>query len=249
MSNKQPRSFLKMLKDNDLHAWVFTTGAIVLIIEVVAVRILAPYFGNTLFAYSSVISVILLALSAGYWYGGQLADRKPERRLFYSLIAAGGLLLLFIETFREPLLEAANRNLSLTTGPLLSSIILFIGPALLLGMLSPMAIKIRSVEQPKTGIGTIAGGMFFWSTLGSISGSLAAGFWLVPTFGVDAIMLSQGVILILLGGLPLLRLGVISLRMLVGLFALTSGLGVFSAVANSVDKPYIIYESDGIYEH
>jgi len=249
MSTKKSQSLVKRFLDNDLHAWVFVTGAIVLIIEVIAVRILAPYFGNTLFSISSVLSVVLLALSAGYWHGGKLADKMPERKLFYTIIAASGFLLLVIETIRDPLLEQASQNLSLTTGPLISSILLFIGPAFLLGMLSPLAIKIRSVEKPKIGIGTVTGSIFFWSTLGSISGSLAAGFWLIPSFGVDAIMLSQGVVLVLLGGLPLLRLKVISSRIMGGMLVLALGLGGFSAVVHSTTEPNVIFESEGIYEN
>src|SRR5678815_2935157 len=73
---------------------VFLTGASVLIVEVVAVRVLSPFYGNTIFTVSSVITVILLALSVGYYAGGALADRQPSLAWFFSIIMASGLLLL-----------------------------------------------------------------------------------------------------------------------------------------------------------
>ena len=73
-----------------LPAAVFLTGASVLVVEVTAVRVLSPYYGNTIFTVSSVISIILLALSAGYYAGGILADRRPSLRAFFAIIAASG---------------------------------------------------------------------------------------------------------------------------------------------------------------
>src|SRR5262245_52404309 len=73
---------------------VFITGASVLIIEVLAVRVLSPYYGNTIFTVSSVISVVLLALSVGYYAGGALADRHPSFEWFFAIIASSGFVLL-----------------------------------------------------------------------------------------------------------------------------------------------------------
>src|SRR5438093_13135877 len=83
---------------------VFITGASVLIVEVLAVRVLSPYYGNTIFTVSSVISVILLALSAGYYAGGALVDRHPSLRAFFGLILVSGLVLLALHALRTLLL-------------------------------------------------------------------------------------------------------------------------------------------------
>lgn len=243
------KKLFDVIKKNDLHLWVFVTGAIVLIIEVVAVRILAPYFGNTLFSISSVLSVVLLALSAGYWYGGKLADKSPDRIIFYGIIATSGFLLLMMEAIREPILELASEALSLTTGPLISSIILFIGPAFMLGMLSPMAIKIKTVENPKMGVGTVTGGVFFWSTLGSISGSLLAGFVLIPNFGIDIIMLAISLILIFMGAIPLTKSRLVNPKVLVVLVLLSTGIGIFATAVQSASEPGVLHDQDGVYEH
>ncbi|HZP33694.1 MAG TPA: fused MFS/spermidine synthase [Candidatus Acidoferrales bacterium] len=186
---------------------VFVTGASVLIVEVVGLRILTPFYGNTIFTVSSVISVILLALSCGYYLGGRLSDRRPALNYFFALILVSGLLLLFFYFAATLILPILSSRLSILSGPLVSATLLFLLPALLLGTLCPYAIKVRSTRTPQIGIGTIAGNIFFWSTLGSIAGSLSAGFLLIPRFGIDRILITNGVVLCLLGLVPLLAFG------------------------------------------
>ena len=100
---------------------VFLTGASVLIVEVLAVRVLSPYYGNTIFTVSSVISVVLLALSAGYYAGGVAADRRPSLQKFFGLIAASGVVLLLFYSVGTRLLPPLSRVLSIETGPLVSA--------------------------------------------------------------------------------------------------------------------------------
>src|SRR5690606_10833246 len=92
---------------------VFVTGGCVLVIEIVAVRILAPYFGNTIYSFSSVISVVLAALSVGYWIGGRLADRHPSKKLFFGIIALSGLLVLAAQVLQTGLLPVLGYKLPL----------------------------------------------------------------------------------------------------------------------------------------
>src|SRR5438105_3106025 len=86
----------RLFHQNGLLFVVFLTGAAVLILEVTATRLLSPYFGNTIFTVSSVISVILLALSIGYYAGGRLADKKATIVLFYILIALSGVTVFLV---------------------------------------------------------------------------------------------------------------------------------------------------------
>lgn len=237
-----------IVRNSDLNIWVFTTGAIVLIIEVVAVRILAPFFGNTLYSVSSVLSVILLALSGGYWVGGILADRSPKREVFYSIILSSGALVLLVEAARHSVLSWASGVFSLMSGPLIASLVLFIGPAFLLGMLSPIAIKLRTLEHKKMGIGRVAGGMFFWSTLGSIFGSILAGFVLIPTFGVNVIMVSVGALLFCMGSVPLVIGRLLSGRLIIGVFFLAVLLMSTAVGAQPKIGADVLYQADGVYE-
>lgn len=186
---------MEYIKKYFLLATVFITGASVLIIEIVALRILSPFYGNTIFTVSSVITVILAALSLGYYVGGKLADRHPSTRVFFGIILISGLALLLLHFLGAIILPILSLLLSISTGPLVSSMFLFLVPALLLGTLSPYAIKLQSVQFPQEGVGSVAGKIFFWSTLGSIVGSLLAGFVLIPKFGIDQIIIANGMVL------------------------------------------------------
>jgi len=140
---------------------VFFTGACVLIIELVATRILSPYYGNTIFTVTSVITIVLAALSVGYYYGGKLADKHPSEKLFYSIILFSGLGVLFLHLLNLYVLPLLGYELSIITGPIISSVVLFFFPSFLLGMLSPFAIKLQLDRFPKQGTGSLTGKCFF----------------------------------------------------------------------------------------
>jgi spermidine synthase len=226
---------------------VFITGASVLIVEVVAVRVLSPYYGNTIFTVSSVISVILLALSVGYYAGGVLADRRPSLHWFFGIILASGLLLLAFHLLGTVILPWLGEALSIEVGPLVSAAALFLLPALLLGTISPYAVKLQSVHAPERGVGSVSGQIFFWSTLGSITGSLLAGFVLIPAVGIDRILIATGVVLFALGLVPLLAIGGRGKGVYAALVALALLLGAPRLLAGpSGDTP--VYVRDGVYQ-
>lgn len=237
---------LKALANNMLPMAVFATGGSILISEIVATRVLSPFYGNTIFTVSSVISVILAALSLGYYTGGRLADRRPSLRWFFGIILLSGLVSLTLYFIGTLILPALSYAFGTLVGPLISSLLLFFLPAFLLGTLSPYAIKLQSLKFPEQGLGSVAGKIFFWSTLGSIIGSLLAGFALIPYFGVNQIIVTNGVVLFFLGLVPLLILGekkylnqsLIALVFLVGISLYLS----YSTRKNTV------YSKDGVYE-
>lgn len=243
---------MDFLKRYSLSFAVFFTGAFVLVIEVVAVRILSPYYGNTIFTVSSVIGIVLGALSVGYYAGGKLADRYPVAELFYLIIVTAGISLLFVQFGNVFLLPILSTALTLRSGPLVSSLMLFFFPSFLLALLSPFAIKLQKVYTPREGLGTVTGKIFFWSTLGSISGSLITGFVLIPRLGINQIIVGTAFALIAIGSLALLifslqrgRVGraMIFVLLLIGILIASS---VFFGEAQKDSE--IIYTSDGVYE-
>lgn len=237
---------MKGFKKFSLPFVVFLTGACVLVIEVVATRILSPYFGNTIFTVSSVIGIVLAALSLGYYFGGKLADAYPAEKVFYSIILFSGLSVVLLHVLAMFLLPVIGYRLSIVSGPIISAIILFFCPSLILGTLSPFAIKLQEKNFPQKGIGSISGEMFFWSTLGSIFGSLFTGFVLIPQFGINQIVLSTAIVLILLGFIPLLIIGSKKFffnLIIVGIIAMLSASIFF------IDKPKnVVFSRDGVYE-
>jgi spermidine synthase len=230
-----------------LLATVTLTGAAVLIIEITATRILTPFFGNSIFTFSSVISTILAALALGYYAGGRIADRRPSEALFFALIALSGFAVLLLQLLNVGLLPGIAYRLSMINGPLLVSLLLFLLPALLLGMLSPFAIKLL-YQGGGSGVGNAAGLVFFWSTLGSIGGSLGAGFLLIPAFGVDRIVIGVGLGLVLLGTAGLLVF--FRARRALTLSALLLGLTCSQLLNGWNPEPgySAVYRADGLYE-
>jgi spermidine synthase len=241
------KSLMKSVKHNLVAAVVFVTGASILSIEVVGVRVLSPYYGNTIFTVSSVISVILLALSSGYYAGGRFADRHPSLQWFFGIILVSGLVLLVFYGLGVIILPFLSSKLSISVGPLVSAVLLFLLPALLLGTLSPYAVKLQSVYFPEQGVGSVAGNIFFWSTLGSIIGSLLAGFVLIPHFGIDRILIANGVLLFVLGLVPLLVLGLRRKAFYGSLLAFALVLGG-AWFANHYERRNALYSRDGIYQ-
>lgn len=231
-----------------LFGTVFLTGAAVLILEVAAVRILAPYYGSSLYVFSSVLTVILAALSIGYWFGGVRADRKQSIDELYMLIATSGLLVIILLLVAVTVLPAFSALFPVSVGPLVFSAGLFFFPAFLLGIVSPYIIKIQSVHTPTEEIGSVVGKTFFWGTLGSIVGSLLSGFYLIPTLGVELSITFVSIILIAVGcvtplflGRPLHKRWIIGVSILAILFA-----GCLHLLTQHRNEIYI-YHADGLY--
>lgn len=239
--------FKEFLNDKKLLLVVFVTGAAVLVIEVSATRILASYFGNTLYSFSSILSIVLGALSLGYYYGGRMADKNPSRRNFYLIILYSGVSVLLLYVLSLFVLPIFGFLLSPVFGPLIASLALFFIPSLLLGMLSPFAIKLQSEHAPAGTIGTISGEVFFWSTLGSIGGSLISGFFLIPSFGVDVIMVGLALLLIIMGVLGV-GVGGLSKKSAQNIgFLVFAGLVIAFVWWQGLHSKFLTV-SDGIYE-
>jgi spermidine synthase len=174
---------------------VFVTGAAIMVLELLGARVLAPYYGSSLFVWSSLITVTLVALAIGYWLGGVVADSRPRAELLYAIIALAGLATAVIAPTRGPVLQATDA-LGLRGGSLSSAFILFTAPLLLLGMVSPFAVKLSTLSLGR--LARTAGRLYSVSTAGSFVGTLAAGFLLIPTFEVRTILLGIAIALVAL---------------------------------------------------
>ena len=164
----------------------FIGGLASLGIEFAAARLLAPFFGQSLFIWGTLIGLILIYLTIGYYAGGRIADRYPDARLLFKLTAAAALLTAAIPIVSRPILSLAQTgfaqlSLGLVLGSLISAIVLFAAPVVLLGMVSPFVIRLR-IQHLETA-GNAAGAVYALSTLGSILGTFLPVFWLIPTYG------------------------------------------------------------------
>ncbi|OGZ32590.1 MAG: hypothetical protein A2V69_01220 [Candidatus Portnoybacteria bacterium RBG_13_40_8] len=176
---------------------VFVCGAVVMIFELVGSRILGPYFGTSIFVWSSLIGIILGSLSLGYYLGGKLADKKSG---FYNLSLIIFLSSIFIGLtilIKDPLLGFLQTNLSnIKISSVFASLIIFLPTSMLLGMISPYAAKLRINSLNKSG--STVGNLYAISTAGSIVGTFLAGFYLIPQFGTDKLLIILSITLIII---------------------------------------------------
>lgn len=240
---------------------VFITGAAVLVIEVAAVRVLSPYFGSSLYVFSSVLTIILGALSLGYYYGGRLADRMPFPAPLYGIITVSGLLTLLAQLLVERVLPFSGNVFSVLSGPLIFGTLLFFAPAFLLGIVSPYLVKLVSLVANPESIGRTAGTVFFWGTIGSIIGSLLTGFLLIPLLGLRHSLVGTGCVLFVLGISGLLMYErihkgtsvfiTVARHSLFLALSLTAAIILITLIYRSVFPfPYtVLYRSDGVYGH
>ncbi len=177
-----------------LYLTVFLTGAAVMVIELLGTRMIAPFYGVSLYVWSSLISVTMIALAVGYFAGGRWADRTKRSGLSL-IIALAALLTLLIPWVTRPVLLATD-PLGLRAGAFMSALILFSPSLTLLGMVGPYAIKLSTSQLDR--VATSAGSIYAVSTLGSVVGTLLLGFFLFPWLGSREILVGLGVLLLLL---------------------------------------------------
>ena len=165
---------------------VFVAGASSLAVELSASRLLAPYFGTSLFVWANLIGLILLYLTIGYYVGGRLADRFPRPGVLYLLTTVAAFLVGVIPFISRPILgwaltSFATYSISVFYGSLVAVILLFAIPMILLGCVSPFAIRLRIEQVGRAG--HTAGQLYAISTAGSILGTFLPVLWLIPTIG------------------------------------------------------------------
>ncbi len=184
------------MKKYVLEIAVFLCGAIVMIYEIVGSRVVAPHFGTSVYVWTSLIGVILASLSAGYWLGGRLADKRPRFSTLSWIILYAAILIGITTLAKDLILEVIVGFFdSMITRTLWGAVILFAPASILLGMVSPFAVrlKLRAVISS----GATVGNLYAISTLGSIAGTFLAGFWLIPVLGTTSILYVISIILVL----------------------------------------------------
>ncbi len=176
-------------------AIVFVSSACMMVLELVAGRIIAPYVGVSLYTWTSVIGVVLAGMSLGNYLGGRLADRWASLRLLGLIFLLGGLASLAI-LVTEPLGLRLPDAWPIVLRILLFATALFFLPSMILGGVSPVVVKLAVRDLARTG--STVGRISAAGTLGSIVGTFATGFWLISQFGTHTIVWGVGIVLLAL---------------------------------------------------
>ncbi|NTU71219.1 MAG: fused MFS/spermidine synthase [Coriobacteriia bacterium] len=194
---------------------VFLCGAVVMVLELVGSRLLAPYFGNSLFVWTALIGVMLGFIAIGGYLGGRLGDKRHSTEALFWILIAASLSVSLIAIAEQFIMPMLSKGMPLRMGAIAAAIALFGAPSVLLGMISPYCIRLKMHAVADSG--ATVGTLYALSTLGSIGGTFLAGFWLIAVLG------SHNIVLLLAGVLLALSLTVV--------MPITSRKGIGVAVA------------------
>ncbi|MFT4263888.1 MAG: fused MFS/spermidine synthase [Nocardioides sp.] len=237
-----------------LEVLVFLVGAGTLGAEIAAARLLAPWFGASTIVWANTIAIVLVALAVGYAVGGRLADRRPHPPLLAGIVLVASVLLAIVPLVSGPFLRAAVSavdQLSVATflGSLVGVGALVAVPLLLLGMVSPFALRLRlaAVDDPAQA-GRTAGRLSAIGTVGSLTGTFAASLLLIPVVGTRRTFLVFAA-LMALAAVPLVVGRVRWAAVLVpvailGLIALPAG-----SVKSEISGGRVIWEAETEYQY
>ena len=179
-----------------LEITVFLSGALTMMLELIAARVLSPYVGSSNLIWTTIIGIMLISMSIGYWFGGKIADKNKENDI---KILSNYLLISAIATSIIPILEVVfirvlsqlSSNLILVA--IICATVTFGIPSFLLATVSPIAVKIKNNSMDH--VGATSGKISSLSTIGSIFGTFFAGFILIPNLGVRNIILGCSILL------------------------------------------------------
>jgi spermidine synthase len=229
---------------------VFVVGTGSLGAEIAAVRLLAPYFGASTIVWANTIGIVLVALSVGYWLGGRLADRHPNMRALCLTALLAAVLLAAVPFAADPLLDVAVDALDEISagafiGSLVAVLVLVAVPVLLLGTVSPWAIRlgVQSVEEA----GTVAGRLYALSTAGSLVGTLVSALVLIPLVGTRRTFLifALAIAVVAVLGLRPVRRFAVAPAVIAALIALPVG----TLKAKTDEDAHVIHEAETEYQY
>jgi spermidine synthase len=181
---------------------VFVVGASSLGVEIAAARLLAPYFGASTVVWANTIGVVLVALSAGYWFGGRYADRHPHLRGLCLLVLGAAVLVAAVPFAARPFLGFSVDAFDTVSvggfaGSLFGVLVLVAVPVTLLGAAAPWAVRLAVGEVGSSG--EVVGRLYAISTAGSLLGTMASALLLIPLLGTQRTFLVFALALALVG--------------------------------------------------
>lgn len=189
-------------------AIIFLTGAATLALELLASRIMTPYFGVSLYIWTGILSITLVALACGYWWGGRLATRLAGARhgdnlpMAFLLMPAVGALSLVIACLAYPHVFPLLARMDLVLGAFAACLLLLAVPLVVTSAMNPLLIAMHARGSAAAGkaADSGAGRVFFASTVGSVAGVVVTAFYLIPTFSNFVSLL---IVALMLAVLPL----------------------------------------------
>ena len=179
-----------------LEITVFLSGALTMMLELIAARVLSPYVGSSNLIWTTIIGIMLTSMSVGYWFGGKMADKNKENdiRMLSVFLLISAIATSFIPILEVEFIDTLSQlSSNLIFVAIICATITFGIPSFLLATVSPIAVKIKNSSMDH--IGETSGKISSLSTIGSIFGTFFAGFILIPNLGVRNIILGCSILL------------------------------------------------------
>jgi len=237
-------------------ATVFISSFCIMVLELVASRLTARYLGSSLYTWTAVIGVILAGITIGNYLGGRIADKFPARKalaVLFAICSVTCVVTVILNNIVGKWLWLWHLNWPLRVFIHVS--IVFLLPSTLLGMISPVVVKMALDRGLPTG--RTVGDIYAWSAAGSIAGTFTAGYWLIAAMGTINIIWTIGAVLLLLSILYWFRFWPLSIWAVVFIALMTMAMapaewakkaGASIALRTQPD-PNILYEDESRYYH
>ena len=173
-------------------------GFALMAMEILASRLVQPVFGSSVDVWAAIISVFILSLSVGYVIGGRIADHVKTNLPLGWIIFTSGTLFILMTIYGLRLNEALPESVQAARwGSLLSSLILFLPPSVLLGCISPMLVKLVFVDAQR--VGRTTGTLYAVGSVGNVLGILVANYVFLPRFPLNPTFIGLGTVLLVVG--------------------------------------------------
>lgn len=224
-------------------------------IEMAASRLLAPFFGSSIFVWTNVIGMVLIGLSAGYYIGGKYADKHPDELHFYQIIFIAGVLTGAIPVISQPVLQfsvEAFKTVSVSSFllSLIATLILIAIPLFFLGFISPFAIRIETKKVKKAG--QTSGRIYSISTVGSIIGVYIPALLTLPFIGTKKTIYMFAIFMLVIAVIGLRKQIFGKLKFLNQIYVIATAIIIVLALLPQgliSPKPNTIFECESAYNY
>ncbi|NQY68275.1 MAG: fused MFS/spermidine synthase [Flavobacteriales bacterium] len=177
----------------------FIEGGSLMACEILGPKLIAPFFGTSLYVWTSVLGITLGAMTAGYWVGGNISEKHPTNKTLFYAICTSAVLMLLMPFIARGVMGITINTMGIISGPFFSSLIFLFPPIFVFGTVSPLVIQLASKNIENAG--KVAGTVYGISTLGGILGLGITGLYMIPEIGLKMTCVIFGCILFVSAGI------------------------------------------------
>jgi hypothetical protein len=167
-------------------------GGALMAVELMVAKLVAPFYGGSLYVWTAVLTITVLGLTLGYYAGGRLSKKRPSEKLLFSILGISALLVLALP-LTASIAMTLTRGLGLIIGIGLTSAVLLLPPMICFGMVGALVVSLMSSQLES--VGKTAGTVYFTSTLGGIVATFLLGLYFIPVAGLRFCATVTGLVL------------------------------------------------------